>query len=220
MSICYATEASCRHFPTTRLAASLRCALSSPVTSTDGVLVRFALSNVPQRNVRPTTSQTEEPDMPLKSMTHALCGALLLSLCACGGGGGASQTSSPASTGTGGTTQSSPGSVRLLVSDDSAEDWATIGVKVLSIALLPQGGGSAVTVYSAPSQAPMINLEELDQLAEILGNVSVPAGTYSGAVVTVGGNPGDVALTVAADPEAGFDGTAGATIAASQIQIQ
>ena len=157
--------------------------------------------------------------MQLKSIPHALCGALLLGLCACGGGGGDSQTSG-VSSGGGSSTQSTSGSIPLMVSDDSAEDWATIGVKVLSIALVPQGGGSAVTVYTAPSQAPMINLEELDQLAEILGNVSVPTGTYTGAIVTVGGNPGDVALTVSADPESGFDGTAGASIPTSQIQIQ
>jgi hypothetical protein len=107
-----------------------------------------------------------------------------------------------------------------MVSDDSAEDWATIGVKVLSIALIPQGGGSAVTVYTAPTPAPVVNLEELDQLAEILGNVSVPTGTYTGAIITVGGNAGDVTLTVAADPEAGFAGTPGATIPGTQIQIQ
>ncbi len=157
--------------------------------------------------------------MQLKLIPHALCGALLLGLCACGGGGGDSQTSS-VSSGGGSSTQSTSGSIPLMVSDDSAEDWATIGVKVLSIALVPQGGGNAVTVYTAPSQAPMINLEELDQLAEILGNVSVPTGTYTGAIVTVGGNAGDVALTVSADPESGFDGTAGASIPASQIQIQ
>ena len=153
-----------------------------------------------------------------KLMTYAACGALLLSLCACGGGGDSQDLSSSASGGGGSTL--STGSVPLLVSDDSAEDWATIGVKVLSIALIPQGGGNAVTVYTAPSQAPLINLEELDQLAEILGNVSVPTGTYTGALITVGGNQGDVLLTVAADPESGFAGTAGATIPATQIQIQ
>ncbi len=157
--------------------------------------------------------------MHTKFMAHAVCGAFLLTLCACGGGGGDS-SSSLASSGSGSSDPAPTGSVPLLVSDDSAEDWATIGVKVLSIALKPQGGGSAVTVYTAPAQAPLVNLEELDQLAEILGNVSVPTGTYSGAVITVGGNPGDVLLTVAADPEAGFAGTPGTTIPANQIQIQ
>ncbi len=107
----------------------------------------------------------------------------------------------------------------MLVSDDPAEDWAAVDVKVLSIALVPQGGGTPVTVYTAPSPAPSVNLVQLDQLGEILGNVSVPAGTYTGAVITISGNPGDVALVVSANPESGFDGTAGATIPSSQIQI-
>lgn len=116
------------------------------------------------------------------------------------------------------TPQSAP--MSLLVSDASNEDWATIGVKILSIALVPQGGGSNVTVYTAPSPAPIVNLAQLDQIAEILGNVSVPTGTYTAAVLTLSANAGDILLTVAADPEAGFAGVAGTTIPASQIQIQ
>src|SRR5450432_3707268 len=106
----------------------------------------------------------------------AVAGALLA---ACGGGGsGASMNTPP---------NSAPQSatVPILVSDASSEDWATIGVKILSIALVPQGGGSNVTVYTAPAAAPMINLAQLDQIAEILGNVTVPTGTYTGAVLTV-----------------------------------
>jgi uncharacterized protein DUF4382 len=112
------------------------------------------------------------------------------------------------------------GTVNMMVSDASTEDWATIGVKVLAISLVPQGGGSPVSVYTAPNPAPMINLVELDQLAEILGNLSVPAGTYTRAILTISGNPGDVLLTVSADPETGFAGTAGATIPSNQINIQ
>jgi Domain of unknown function (DUF4382)/Domain of unknown function (DUF5666) len=135
-------------------------------------------------------------------------------LAACGGGSGGSSMSPP--------TNSAPqsASISMLVSDASSEDWATIGVKILSIALVPEGGGANVTVYTAPTPAPMVNLAELDQIAEILGNVSVPAGTYTGAVLTVSGNSGDVVLTAAADPEVGFAAAAGSTIPASQIQIQ
>ena len=115
------------------------------------------------------------------------------------------------------------GSVNMIVSDASTEDWATIGVKILSISLIPQGGGTNVSVYSAAqSSAPTINLVQLDQLGEILGNISVPAGTYTGAVVTVSGNPADVQLTAAADPSSAFLGlgTAGATVPSSQVQVQ
>ena len=45
-------------------------------------------------------------------------------------------------------------------------------------------------------------------------------GTYTGAILTISANPGDVTLIVAADPETGFAGTPGATIPPSQIQIQ
>jgi hypothetical protein len=110
--------------------------------------------------------------------------------------------------------------VSLLVSDASSDDWGTIGVKILSISLTPQGGGSPVSVFTAPATAPVVNLEQLDQISEILGNVSVPAGTYTGATLTIAGNPGDVELIAAAEPEAGFAGTPGASIPSSQIQIQ
>jgi hypothetical protein len=131
----------------------------------------------------------------------AVCGALMASLAACGGG--SSDSASSLGSGSGSVTMQS-GTVPLIVSDASSNDWATIGVKVLSVALIPQGGGSNVTVYLAPSPAPYVNLEQLDQLGEILGNVSVPVGTYTGAVITISANPGDVLLTTATDPEAGF----------------
>ena len=150
------------------------------------------------------------------NMRSALYGALLIGLTAalgaCGGGGSGSPTSmSP-------TPMS--GTMALTISDASSDDWATIGVKVLSIALVPQGGGSAVTVWSAPTPAPYVNLAQLDQLGEILGNVSVPIGTYTGAVLTIGANPGDVLLTVGADPQSGFPVAAGTSIPSDEIQIQ
>jgi Domain of unknown function (DUF4382)/Domain of unknown function (DUF5666) len=140
----------------------------------------------------------------------SLAGAVLA---ACGGGGGGSM-SPPVNS----APQSAP--MSMLISDASSEDWATIGVKILSIALVPQGGGANVTVYTAPSPAPIVNLAQLDQIAEILGNVTVPVGTYTAALLTVGANSGDIMLTVAADPETGFAAAPGATIPASQIQIQ
>lgn len=147
----------------------------------------------------------------------ALYGALLTGLAAltaCGGGGGAGSSS------TSSTQSTSTGSMPLMISDATSDDWATVGVRVLSIALVPQGGGSAVSVWTAPSPAPYVNLEELDQLSEILGNVSVPVGTYTAAVLTLSANPGDVLLTTAADPEPGFPVAGGTSIPTDQIQIQ
>jgi Domain of unknown function (DUF4382) len=136
---------------------------------------------------------------------------IILTLVACGGG-------SNNQTITNNTTPQN-GNMSIVVSDASAEDWAAIDVKVMSIALTPQSG-SPVTVYTAPSPAPMLNLVELDQLGELLGNIPVPAGTYTQATLTLSANPGDVGLVVSADPEAGFPGTAGTTIPSNQIQIQ
>jgi len=147
-----------------------------------------------------------------RAVCTALCAGAAATLVACGGAGGSSG-SMPS-------TSSTAGSVPVVVSDASSDDWATIGVKIMSIALTPQGGGSPVTVHTAPTPAPMVNLEELDQIAEILGNVSVPVGTYTGATLTVSANPGDVALVVSANPEAGFAGAAGASIPSNQIQVQ
>ena len=139
--------------------------------------------------------------------------AILVSACGGGGSGGSAATSTSTST-----TQTAK--LAVMVSDASSEDWATIGVKIMSIALIPQGGGGNVTVYSAPSPVPTTNLVLLDQLDELLGNTSIPLGNYSGAVLTVSANPGDILLTTATNPEAGFAAPAGTTIASSQIQVQ
>ena len=147
----------------------------------------------------------------LRRALSALLGGLGLAIAGCGGGG-YSGTSPPPP-------QPMSASMPLVISDASSDDWATIGVRLMSIALVPQGGGTAVTVWTAATPAPFVNLEQLDQLGEILGNVSVPEGTYSGAVLTISANPGDVALTVAADPESGFPAAAGTTIPSAQIQI-
>ena len=146
-----------------------------------------------------------------RMLLGAASAALMLFTVGCSSGSSSSSGST--------TPQQQTGTVSLIVSDGPTEDWATIGVKVLSISLTPQGGGSNVTVYTAPSPAPFVNLLQLDQLNEILGNVTVPVGTYTAATITVSGNPGDVILTVSANPEVGFAAAAGATIPSSQIQI-
>jgi Domain of unknown function (DUF4382) len=136
---------------------------------------------------------------------------------------GCSSGSSGSSFGSGSGSGTQNGSVNLMVSDASTDDWAAIGVKILSISLVPQGGGSNVNVFTvAQGPAPTINLVQLDQLGEILGNISVPVGTYTGAVVTISGNPGDIQLTSSADPSASLLALTSATttVPASQIQVQ
>jgi hypothetical protein len=145
--------------------------------------------------------------------TATIAAALALFV-ACGGGSTNAAANQPRGT------QAQTGAVNLLVSDDAIQDWATIGVKVLSISLVPQGGGAAVNVYTAPSTPPMINLVQLDQLAEIVGDASVPAGTYTDAKLTLSANQGDVTLVASAEPEAGFDVPAGQTVSPANIQIK
>ncbi len=149
-----------------------------------------------------------------RAVRSALLAGLGASLAACGGGGGGYGSSSTS------TPQTTMAVMPLTLSDASSDDWACVGVRILSIALIPQSGGSAVTIYSAATPAPYVNLELLDQLGEILGNVSIPAGTYSGALLTIGANPGDVLLTVAANPEPGFPLTPGSSVSSDEIQIQ
>lgn len=130
--------------------------------------------------------------------------AILLTLVACGG---RPTNITPA------------GTVAIVISDDSRADWATIGIKILSISLTPKGGGSPVTVYTAPNPVPMFNLVQLNNLGELLAHANVPSGTYTSATLSVAGNPGDVTLTAAADPEPGFAATPGATVSPSDIVI-
>lgn len=144
-------------------------------------------------------------------MLGAAAAAWMLALMGCSSSSNSSTT--PPST------QAQTGVVNVIGSDDPTEDWATIGVKVLSVSLTPQGGGSPVTIFTAASPAPTLNLLQLDNLNEILGSPSVPANTYTAATITISGNPGDVMLTASADPEAGFAAAAGTTIPSSQIQI-
>src|SRR5437588_12640703 len=160
------------------------------------------------------TNQQRDWVMQRTMLRGALYSALLIGLTAalgaCGGGGsGSTLTPTPMS-----------GTMPLTISDASSDDWATIGVKLLSIAFVPQGGGSAVTVWTAPTPAPYVNLEQLDQLGEILGNVSVPVGTYTGAVLTIGANPGDLLLTASENPAGSFPLAPGTTVASDLIQIQ
>jgi len=151
--------------------------------------------------------------MNVKLLRAAVCATLVASLSACGGG-----SSSATSAGVG-SAPPAHAQMAMIISDAASDDWATVGVRILSIALIPQGGGSPVTVYTAPGTPPAVNLEQLDQIGELLGNVSVPAGTYTGATLTLGANPGDVQLVVSAEPEAGFAGTAGEAIPSANIQI-
>ena len=48
----------------------------------------------------------------------------------------------------------------------------------------------------------------------------MPVGTYSGAILTIAANPGDVLLTVSSDPQSGFPLPGGTSVPPGDIQIQ
>ena len=144
--------------------------------------------------------------------------ASLLALTACGGGGGSSGTSTPPTT----TPQAQNVSVPFSISDASSQDWSAIQVTVTSVVFTSASGNTA-NLLAAPVS---VNLEQLDGLSEALGSATLTAGTtYTGAILTISANPGDVSLTVAGDPETGFPEAASTSttpdvIPSSRIQIQ
>lgn len=142
-----------------------------------------------------------------------ICAVLFLALflSGCGGSGGSTNPSSQ---------QATTGGVNTVISDDASQDWATIGVKVMSVSLTPQGGGTPVSIYTAPSSgAPYINLVQLDQLGEIIGNAQIAPGTYASATITVSANPTDIQLIAAPNPEPGFPLTTSTPVPSAQIQV-
>jgi hypothetical protein len=135
-------------------------------------------------------------------------------LTACGGGGGGSS-----SAGANQTPAQQALNVPMLVSDAASEDWATIGVKLLSLTLT-KSDNTTVSV-TLPASPTSLNLAQLDNLGEILSSVALtPGDTYTGATLTISANPGDVTLITSADPEAGFLAAASTQIPSNQIQIQ
>src|SRR5579862_1210678 len=117
--------------------------------------------SVPYKRVE-TSKSSQETNMNSR-VSRVFLGLVIAAMplfsVACGSSSGANLTSNG-----GGTTD---GSVNMMVSDASTEDWANIGAKILSISLVPQGGGDPVNVFTATSSTPMINLVELDQLADV-----------------------------------------------------
>lgn len=122
--------------------------------------------------------------------------------------------SAPAPTGT------AQVSIPLVLSSDASRNWANAAVRILNVSLTAQTGGAPVTIYTAPAAAPVINLEQLDHISQLLAQVSVPPGTYTGAIVTVGANAGDVALTSSDDPDSDFAAPLGSPIASQNIKVQ
>jgi len=144
-----------------------------------------------------------------RSLQLSIATVLSASLAACGGGASSSSTPMPVANAV---VHQTP----LLIRDAPSEDWASVAVKVISIALTASDGTS-VTVYQ-PVTPALMNLAQLDQISDTLAS-AIPPGTYTGVTITIAANPGDVVLTVGQDPESGFSGTPGAVIPAAQTVI-
>lgn len=175
----------------------------------------------------------------MQALRVAVFGAMAASLVGCGGSGSGASSNVPASSvasatsaaGTaspaGSNTANAPAAtshaqapVPVLLSSDASKNWARVSIRILNVSLTPQGGGAPVTLYTAPSSAPPINLEQLDHINELLATASIPPGTYTGAVVTVAANPGDVALTSSDDPQSGFAAPLSTSIPSQNIEVQ
>ncbi len=154
--------------------------------------------------------------MNAPSRTLLLTAVMSACLVACGGGGGSSTGASDP-----GVTPTSV-KVPLMLSDASSQDWSVIQVTLNSVVLVSASGNTA-NLLSSPMT---LNLQQLDNLGEVLAAAQLtPGTTYTGAILTVSANPGDVALTVSSDPESGFPEAASTAAApniipASRIQIQ
>ena len=103
------------------------------------------------------------------------------------------------------------GSVNTMMSDASTEDWATIGVKVLSISLTPAAAGALVAYHRPDPRADrQSSAARPAQRAPGKRHCGHRAPT-TGRDSTISANPGDILLTAAADPATRFAGTAGGT---------
>jgi hypothetical protein len=177
----------------------------------------------------------------MQALRVALGCLAAVGLAACGGsgsgmaGGGASASAAPpmSATGTTGATGATGASTApvtapdarlavplIIASDGASRNWAKIAIRIQTVSLVPQSGSAPITLYTASPTAPPIDLKQLEGVGQLLGTVSVPAGRYTEAVVTVGANPGDVSLTSSEDPDSGFAAPLSAAIASRDIQIQ
>lgn len=103
-------------------------------------------------------------------------GALTLSVVGCSGSGASEESSSRART-------------SIYVTDGPREDYAHVWATIYKVILTPQDGTAAVLAFES-AEGVLIDLKTLrDASGEryaFLSSTSVPAGTYTGATVTIG----------------------------------
>ncbi|WLT33561.1 DUF4382 domain-containing protein [Geothrix sp. PMB-07] len=106
----------------------------------------------------------------------------------------------------------STGNVALCFTGNGIDDWQGVDITLQSIELTPKGGGKPVALFTAPSPGLPINLALLDHTEQLVGNFSVPVGTYTDATLTIVGptlgTPSAVEIDPSENPSVGFPGIA------------
>ena len=94
-------------------------------------------------------------------------------------------------------TSGGTGRVNLLVTDAPSDDWQEVTVKVNSISLRMTGDQSWNSVWTADANNPnsgKLNLVDLSGVAQILGNATIPAGSYDRLKLVIDTNPATMKL--------------------------
>ena len=89
------------------------------------------------------------------------------------------------------------GHVNLLVTDAPSDDWQQVTVKVNSISLRKTDDQSWNSVWTADANNPnsgKLNLVDLSGVAQILGNATIPAGSYDRLKLVIDTNPATMKL--------------------------
>ena len=117
--------------------------------------------------------------MRLHRLRHALLATALAVLAACGGGGDSAATVNSGNPGSV-SPASAPGTT-LITMTDAPGDFVSYVVKVVSIQLR-RADGTAVETLPASTD---VDFAQLVDLAELISAAQVPAGSYTGASVTL-----------------------------------
>jgi hypothetical protein len=128
---------------------------------------------------------------PLRST--AFLGGLtaLLLMAGCGGGGGTPNPNVPTPG------SSTNGSLNLTVTDAPSDSWQQVSVVLKSASLRTQGTDTWTQVWTADPTNPtsgLVNLVDLNSVADLLGKASVPAGTYDRLQLTIDPTPASMTL--------------------------
>ena len=94
-------------------------------------------------------------------------------------------------------TSGGTGRVNLLVTDAPSDDWQEVTVKVNSISLRMTGDQSWNSVWTADANNPnsgKLNLVDLSGVAQILGNATIPAGSYDRLKLVIDTDPATMKL--------------------------